>query len=475
MTHVPVPRYRFAPSPTGFFHVGGARTALYNWALAKKSGGVFVLRIEDTDEARNQPEWTQGIIDAMAWIGIHRDDPTFEGPYFQSDFAAAHVAAAEGLHAAGHAYYCDLTSEQIQERSKASGTPGYDGYSRDRGLGPGPGRVLRFRVPDGRTVVRDLVRGDVDFDNDTIEDFVLLRGNGSPMFLLANVVDDMSMGITNVVRAEEHLPNTPKQQLLWEALGHAPPVWAHVPVLVNEQRKKLSKRRDKVALEQFKDEGYLATAMVNYLMTLGWAPRGETEIVPWTRIQEEFRLEDVSHSPAYFDLKKLAAFNGEYIRALDLDDFIAACAPFLQAPGVPWRPEQFDAGVFRAIAPLAQTRLVVLSEIVELVDFLFLDAPLVDEVSWTKTFPGGADATGMVAAAIEAFGGVSSWDHETLKATVEEIGEARGLKLGKAQAPVRVAVTGRTVGPPLFEALEILGRNRVVERLDVARRRLSGS
>ncbi|MFM7757005.1 MAG: glutamate--tRNA ligase [Actinomycetota bacterium] len=475
MTHVPVPRYRFAPSPTGFFHVGGARTALYNWALAKRSGGVFVLRIEDTDEVRNQPEWTQGIIDALAWIGIHRHDPTFEGPYFQSDSAAAHVAAAEQLHAAGHAYYCDLTSEQIQERSKASGTPGYDGYSRDRGLGPGPGRVLRFRVPDGHTVVRDLVRGEVDFDNSTIEDFVLLRGNGSPMFLLANVVDDMSMGITNVVRAEEHLPNTPKQQLLWEALGRTPPEWAHVPVLVNEQRKKLSKRRDKVALEQFKDEGYLATAMVNYLMTLGWAHRGETEIVPWDRIQDEFRLEDVSHSPAYFDLKKLAAFNGEYIRALDLDDFIAACAPFLEAPGVPWRPEQFDAGVFRAIAPLAQTRLVVLSEIVELVDFLFLDAPLVDETSWTKTFPGGTDASGMVAASIEALGGVSSWDHETLKATVEEIGAARGLKLGKAQAPVRVAVTGRTVGPPLFEALEILGRDRVVERLDVAQRRLSGS
>ncbi|MFM7871670.1 MAG: glutamate--tRNA ligase, partial [Actinomycetota bacterium] len=276
-------------------------------------------------------------------------------------------------------------------------------------------------------------------------------------------------------RAEEHLPNTPKQQLLWEALGRTPPEWAHVPVLVNEQRKKLSKRRDKVALEQFKDEGYLATAMVNYLMTLGWAPRGETEIVPWDRIQDEFRLEDVSHSPAYFDLKKLAAFNGEYIRALDLDDFIAACAPFLEAPGVPWRPEQFDAGVFRAIAPLAQTRLVVLSEIVELVDFLFLDAPLVDETSWTKTFPGGTDASGMVAASIEALGGVSSWDHETLKATVEEIGAARGLKLGKAQAPVRVAVTGRTVGPPLFEALEILGRDRVVERLDVAQRRLSGS
>ena len=473
MTDVPAPRFRFAPSPTGFFHVGGARTALYNWALAKRTGGTFVLRIEDTDEARNQPEWTQGIIDALAWIGIHSDDPTFEGPYFQSHFAAAHIEAAQKLFAEGRAYYCDLTSEQIQDRAKASGKPGYDGYSRDRGLGPGSGSVLRFRVPEGQTIVHDLVRGEVEFENETIEDFVLLRGNGSPMFLLANVVDDLAMKISNVVRAEEHLPNTPKQQMIWEALGQTPPVWAHVPVLVNEQRKKLSKRRDKVALEQFRDEGYLAPAMVNYLMTLGWAPRGDVEIVPWSQIQDEFRLEDVSHSPAFFDLKKLAAFNGDYIRALSLDDFVAACEPFLSGDDVPWSPEQFDAEVFRAIAPLAQTRLVVMSEIVALVDFLFLDAPIIDETSWAKTFPNNVDGAGMVAATLDAFTTSPTWDHETLKNVVEQIGADRGLKLGKAQAPVRVAVTGRTVGPPLFEALEILGRNKVLERLVVASERLS--
>ena len=283
------PRYRFAPSPTGYFHVGGARTALYNWILAVRQGGTFVLRIEDTDESRNQPQWTQGIIDALAWLGIDSNDPHFEGPYFQSANAAEHVAAAERLFASGHAYYCDLTSEQIQERAKQSGTTGYDGYSRDRGLGPGEGRVLRFRVPEGHTIVRDLVRGDVDFDNSTIEDFVLLRGNGTPVFLLANVVDDILMKITNVVRAEEHLPNTPKQQMLWDALGHSAPQWAHVPVLVNEQRKKLSKRRDKVAVEQYREEGILADAMRNYLMTLGWAPSGDTEIVPWESIVASFR------------------------------------------------------------------------------------------------------------------------------------------------------------------------------------------
>ncbi|MGA0367078.1 MAG: glutamate--tRNA ligase [Ilumatobacteraceae bacterium] len=464
------PRYRFAPSPTGFFHVGGARTALYNWALAKRSGGTFVLRIEDTDEARNRPEWTQGIIDALAWIGIRREDPAFEGPYFQSEYADAHVAAAEQLFRNGHAYYCDLTSEQIQERAKASGKPGYDGYSRDRGLEPGPGRVLRFRVPEGVTVVDDLVRGRVEFQNDTIEDFVLLRGNGSPMFLLANVVDDASMRITHVVRAEEHLPNAPKQQLLWEALGHTPPTWAHVPVLVNEQRKKLSKRRDKVALEQYRDEGYLADAMINYLMTLGWAPQGDTEIVPWSRIQDEFRLEDVNHSPAFFDLKKLAAFNGEYVRAMSVDDFVEACRPWLNGDDTPWSTEQFDETTFRAMAELVQTRIVTLADVPSLVDFMFLDAPIIDEAAWTKTF-GSSEAVAMLEAARASFETVD-WTSDLLKSTTEECGATLGLKLGKAQAPVRVAVTGRTVGPPLFEALELLGRDSVLARIDAARRRL---
>ena len=469
MTDVASPRFRFAPSPTGFFHVGGARTALYNWALAKRLGGTFVLRIEDTDEARNKPEWTQGIIDALAWIGVKRDDPTFEGPYFQSEYADAHVAAAHRLFAEGRAYYCDLTSEQIQERSKQNSKPGYDGYSRDRGLEPGPGRVLRFRVPEGTTVVEDLVRGRVEFANDTIEDFVLLRGNGSPMFLLANVVDDVSMRVSHVVRAEEHLPNTPKQQMLWEALGHRPPVWAHVPVLVNEQRKKLSKRRDKVALEQFRDEGYLSEAMVNYLMTLGWAPQGDEEIVPWSRIEAEFRLEDVNHSPAFFDLKKLAAFNGEYIRAMSLDRFISACEPFL-TEDVPWTSDQFDAEIFRAIAPLAQTRMVTMNEIVALVDFLFLAEPIIDAAAWSKTF-GGEEAVAMLDDAIIAFGETADWNADALKTALEAAGTARGLKLGKAQAPVRVAVTGRTVGPPLFEALELLGRDKTMARMRAAAER----
>jgi len=464
MSHTP--RYRFAPSPTGFFHVGGARTALYNWALAQREGGVFVLRIEDTDESRNSPEWTNGIIDALAWLGIDSSSSQFEGPYFQSDNASKHVAAAHRLYELGHAYWCDLTPEQIQERAKAAGKQGYDGYSRDRGLEPGPGRVLRFRVPEGTTVVRDLVRGDVEFDNTTIEDFVLLRGNGSPMFLLANVVDDIDMNITNVVRAEEHLPNTPKQQLLWQALGHEPPVWAHVPVLVNEQRKKLSKRRDKVALEQYKDEGILAEAMVNYLMTLGWAPHGDTEIVPWSTIVEQFRLEDVNHSPAFFDVKKLQAFNGEYIRALSLPQFINACSPWLMAEDVSWNASQFKPEVFAAVAELIQTRVVMLSEVSTMVDFLFLDAPIVDEQAFTKT-PTADFARPMLEHCRDAYATIN-WTHEDLKAHLDALAEELQVKLGKLQAPLRVAITGRTIGPPLFESLEVLGREQTLRRIDAA-------
>ncbi|CAN5803638.1 glutamate--tRNA ligase [soil metagenome] len=458
------PRYRFAPSPTGYFHVGGARTALYNWALARRQGGTFVLRIEDTDEARNRPEWIEGIIDALAWIGISVDDPTFEGPHLQSASAPEHLRAAGELFSSGRAYYCDLTAEQIRERATAGGRQGYDGYSRDRGLGPAPGRALRFRVPDGETVVHDLVRGDVHFANADIEDFVLVRGDGSPVFLLANAVDDMATDITHVVRAEEHLSNAPKQQLMWEALGRAAPVWAHVPVLVNDKRQKLSKRRDKVALEQYRLDGYLAEAMVNYLMTLGWAPSGDTEIVPWSEIEKSFRLEDVNHAPAFFDERKLAAFNGEYIRSLPVDEFVRRCGPFL--------PEGWDPSRFAAIAPHIQTRVVTLAEAAPMVEFMFVDDPVIDQASWEKTMR--TDVVLPILVETTAAYGESDWEAGALKAALEQIGTANGVKLGKAQAPVRVAVTGRTVGPPLFESLELLGRDETLRRLKTAQERLDG-
>ncbi|WP_030913618.1 glutamate--tRNA ligase [Streptosporangium amethystogenes] len=440
------------------FHVGGARSALFNWALAERSGGKFVLRIEDTDAARNRPEWTEGIISALAWIGINDGAPAFEGPYFQSSYEKQHREAAARLLAEGRAYYCTCTRDEVKART-GSEHQGYDGFCRDRGLSEG---AVRFRTPDeGVTVISDLVRGTVEFPNNAMEDFVIARGDGSPLFVLANVVDDVEMRISHVVRAEEHLSNTPKQQLLWEALGVAPPTWAHVPVIVNEKRQKLSKRRDKVALESYREEGYLAEAMVNYLMLLGWGPGDDREIMPWSEMVPLFRLEDVNPSPAFFDEKKLRAFNGEYIRALPLAEFVTRCEP--------WLDPSWDRETFAKVAELAQTRIAVLSEITANVDFLFLDEPVFDQASWDKAMKNSA--VEILTGYLDRLEKVEM-DPESLKTALEEVGASYGLKLGKAQAPVRVAVTGRTVGLPLFESIEVLGRTRSMDRIRAALARL---
>lgn len=450
------------------FHVGNARSALFNWVFARQSGGSLVLRIEDTDAERSKPEWVQGILDSMAWLGI--DESQYEGPLFQSDYVGKHHEAIAKLLADGLAYYCDCSRDDVIART-GSVHKGYDGFCRDRGLEAGAGRAVRFRAPDqGTTVVVDLVRGKPEFENALIEDFVIARGDGSPVFLLANVVDDMIMGITHVMRAEEHLPNAPKQQLIWEALGAQPPIWAHAPVLVNEKRQKLSKRRDRVALEDFRAEGYLAEAMRNYLMLLGWAPSGDREIVPWDDIVAEFRLEDVNPSPAFFDVKKLQAFNGDYIRAMTLDAFTEAVQPWLVSDDAPWSRGAYDPAVFAQVAELVQTRIVLLAEVVEMVDFLFLDNPAVDEAAWAKAV-GTEHATGILTDTIERYSQIE-WTVDALKTALEDIGTARGLKLGKTQAPVRVAITGRRVGLPLFESMHVLGRERTLNRLKSAVQKL---
>jgi glutamyl-tRNA synthetase len=487
-------RVRFAPSPTGYFHVGGARTALYNWILARQAGGTFVLRIEDTDEARNRPEWTQGIIDALAWIGV--EPGTYEGPHMQSTFAPAHLDAARALFDAGDAYYCDCSQEVVRARI-GKDKHGYDGFCRDRGLGPAEGRPLRFKVPrPGTTTVVDLIRGEPVFDHDTIEDFVLLRGNGTVVFLLANVVDDITMRISHVLRAEEHLPNTPKQQLLWRALGAEPPVWAHVPLLVNEKRQKLSKRRDPVAMEMYRDEGYLAEAMKNYLMLLGWNPPGDAEIVPWSLIEDSFRLDDVNSSPAFFDVRKLRAFNAEYIRALSPAAFTQACRPWLTGAMATWSSERFDPAAWDRMVPLVQTRVEVLGDVPAMIGFLFKDVDLtplparepsapVEPVDlakvrlepvrpsladWTKAM--APPAAALLDDTIATYAAVSPWSAEALKHELELIASTHDVKLRKVDAPVRMAVTGALVGPPLFDAMEVLGRDATVRRLQAARERL---
>ncbi len=462
------PRLRFAPSPTGYLHVGGARTVLFNWLVARRQGGEMVLRIEDTDTERNRPELTDDILDQIRWLGLAWDGEAVH----QSERLHLYTKAADELFAGGRAYWCDCTAEQVQQRARdRGGPPGYDGFCRDRGLGPGGGAALRFRVPDeGSTTFDDLVRGTVTFENAKLEDFVLLRSNGIPTFLLANVVDDADMGITHVVRGEEHVNGTPKYLLIADALGlDHHPVFAHLPVLVNEQRKKLSKRRDSVSVAEFRAAGYLPEAMVNYLATLGWGPKDGVEIRPLAEIVALFGLEDVTSSPAFFDTKKLQHFNAEYIRALDADEFIERSRPFF-AFG------EATEAVLRPLAELVRDRVRLLTEVEPMVDFLRDDSVTYDDASWQKhVAKHGERAATMLDLATDRLGSCD-WEAPAIEAALLDAAGAAGFvnaegnpQMAKAQGPVRVAVTGRGVGPPLYESLVVLGRGRTLDRLRAAR------
>ena len=451
------PRLRLAPSPTGLFHVGTARTGLFNWLEARRTGGTFVLRIEDTDLGRNLVEAADGIQRSMEWLGLDWD----EGPFFQSERRERHVEAALALAEAGLAYWSDpmpLAPDGKPER--------YDGRDRDRGLERAQGRALRFRAPgEGVTTVTDLIRGEPSFPNEVIEDFGLLKGNGDPLFLLANVVDDIDMAITHVVRGEDHLSNTPKYQLLWAAIAPEAslPVFAHLPLIVNEKRQKLSKRRDKVALEQFRDEGYLPEVMGNFLALLGWSPPDGRERFRIDEVVDQFSLADVVPSPAFFDPKKLDAFNGDAIRELPADDLLARVRPFLGD----WDPERA-----RPLLPEVQTRIVRLAEVAPMIDFLYLDEPAWDDPSWEKAVRQTAGATTDLLAAVADGWSRCPWDADTVKGVVADAGAAAGLNLKKAQAPVRVALTGRSVGPPLFESAVVMGRDEAVRRVRAALERV---
>ena len=457
------PRVRFAPSPTGYLHVGGARTALFNWLYARHTGGTFILRIEDTDAERSRQELVEGIERSLHWLGIDWD----EGPILQSQRLPLYEDAAAELVASGHAYYCDCTREAIDRRGGRPGSP-YDGFCRDRGLGPGPGRALRFRTPDeGETVVHDLIRGDVAFPHDSLEDFVIVRGDGSPGFYLPNAVDDADMKITHVIRGEDLLPVTPRVLLIRAALGWGDePIFAHVPLIVDEQRRPLSKRNASVAVEEYREDGYLSVALRNFLALLGWTPPDGREILPVEDMIRDFSPEQVKPSPAFFDLQKLQHVNAEYIRALPVSTFVRDALPWLES-NPPWPPDRFDLAAFEKVAPAVQERVRTLSEVPAVVDFLFLDEPDVDQPSWDKVM--GAPAAAAVLDAALAEYATCAWDAATLHDVTRAIGERHNLKLAKAQAPIRVAVTGRTVGPPLFESLEALGRETTLDRLRAAR------
>ena len=421
------PRLRFAPAPTGLPHLGTARTALFNWLYARHCGGEMVLRIEDTNAELATTAHINQILETLEWLGLDFDGD----PIFQSQRGALYDAAVDRWLDEGRAYVDD--------------------------------GAVRFAVPDdGVTAFDDSVRGRVEFPNASIDDFVVRRSDGSATFFVANAVDDLDLGITHVVRGEDLLNTTPKVVLLRAALG-APdmPTFAHLPLIVNKQRKKLSKRRDDVSLISYRDQGVLPEAMVNYLALLGWGPPDDIEVRPLSEIVDLFDLADVNAAPAMFDMDKLTAINGEYLRLLDDAGFATAVEPWVRAE--PWGAD-LETATLSTIAPLIRERTRLLGDAPDRIAFLFAE-PQIDPDDWVAAM--AAPASDILERARTAFS-EAEWSAATLHAELRAIGESFGLKLGKAQAPVRVATTGRAVGPPLFESLALLGRDITLARLDAA-------
>ncbi|MGI9598489.1 MAG: glutamate--tRNA ligase [Acidimicrobiales bacterium] len=446
-------RVRFSPAPTGYLHVGGARSALFNWLYARSTGGTMVLRIEDTDADRSRPELIEAIRDSLEWLGVDWDEE-----YLQSARFDRYVEVANGFVEQGLAYRCDCSQEAVKAR--VGENAGYDGHCRDRNVEPGDGVVVRFRSPDsGVTGWDDLVRGRVEFENATIEDFVIVRSSGVPMFHVANAYDDLDMGITHVVRGEDLVNTTPRVLLLRQAMGATDqPVYAHLPLIVNEQRKKLSKRRDDVSVGDYRDRGYLPDAMRNYLLTLGWGPKDDVEIRPIAELIEQFDLADINKAPAFFDVKKLDHFNGEYIRMLDLDTFIEQSLPFAG---------EVDPELYATLAPWVQQRVKRYDEVPELIDWVVGSPPEPSEKDWRKVM--GKDHVPQVLDVVIERLATADWAPEALTELVLGVGEELGVK---SQLPVRMALTGRRAGLPLFEPMAELDRREVIGRLEEARGRL---
>ncbi|HEX3212540.1 MAG TPA: glutamate--tRNA ligase [Actinomycetota bacterium] len=472
-------RTRFAPSPTGFLHVGTARTALYSYLFARRHGGQFVLRIEDTDTGRNVADSAAGIVDGLRWLGLDWDEGYLKGgphgPYVQTERLDRYHAAVNALVAQRDAYLCYCTTEELEQRRKAAEAsglpPGYDGHCRH--LRPDQVRAyeaegrkpaVRFRLPDeGQTVVEDLVRGTVVFDNETLTDFVILRANGVPTYHLSAVFDDVDMAVTHVIRGEDLFPSTPRHIHVFRALGRTtPPAFAHLPLIVGADRRKLSKRRDKLSVQEFRDAGYLPEAMVNYLALLGWSLDDHTELFSLADLARLFSLERVSRNPAAFDTKKLDALNGHYLRQLEPADFAARALPFVVAAAYP-AP---DPALLAEAAPLVQERVNHLTEVPGMVGFLLTDEVELDPAAAAKVLTD--DGRAFLVEAGKRLEEVEPWTAAGVEATLRGLQEERGLKPRTAFQPVRLAITGRLVSPPLFESMELLGKPRSLARLERA-------
>ncbi|MDX3097292.1 glutamate--tRNA ligase [Streptomyces sp. ME01-24h] len=494
MTSAAPVRVRFCPSPTGNPHVGLVRTALFNWAFARHHQGSLVFRIEDTDAARDSEESYEQLLEAMRWLGFDWDEgPEVGGPhapYRQSQRMDIYKDVAAKLLESGHAYKCYCTTEELDERreaARAAGRPsGYDGHCRvlspeqvDAYEREGREPIVRFRMPDETITFTDLVRGELTFTPDNVPDYGIVRANGAPLYTLVNPVDDALMEITHVLRGEDLLSSTPRQIALYRALAEigvgngTTPFFGHLPYVMGEGNKKLSKRDPQSSLNLYRERGFLPEGLLNYLSLLGWSLSADRDVFTVEEMVAAFDIDAVNANPARFDLKKAEAINADHIRMLDVKAFVEACGPWLKPPFAPWAPEAFDQAAFEAIAPHAQTRLTVLSDITANVDFLFLQTPVEDEASWQKAMKDPAAASALLATARENLS-AADWNAEALKNAVLAAGETHGLKLGKAQAPIRVAVTGRTVGLPLFESLEVLGRERTLARVDAALAKLAG-
>ncbi|MGH8870329.1 MAG: glutamate--tRNA ligase [Actinomycetes bacterium] len=478
-------RVRFAPSPSGDLHVGNIRTALYNWAFVRHNRGTFVFRVEDTDRTRVTEEHINGAADTLRWLGLDWDEgPEMGGPcapYRQSERLELYARWAQRFLDEGSAYHCYCSSEELEERraqQRAEGRPpGYDGRCRTltaaqveayRAEGRKP--VVRFRMPEGTTRFDDLIRGEVVFDHAHVPDFVLVRADGQPLYTLAVAVDDVLMGITHILRGEDLLSSTPRQMAVYAAMGVKPedvPAFGHLPFVMGADNAKLSKRNAESGIAFYRREGFLPEAVVNYLALLGWSIGDDREDFTLAEMVAAFTLERVNANPARFDLKKLEAINGDKIRALPADDFTERIIPFLQRAGLVAHPPTPDEQrVIAGGAPLVQERMGRLTEAVDMLGFLLVDEAhfSVDEEAAHRSLT--AEGRPVLEAALAALQALTVWAAPDIEAALRSaLVDGLGLKPKHAFGPVRVAVTGRRVSPPLFESLELLGRERTVGRL----------
>lgn len=465
-------RCRFAPAPSGSIHVGNARTAIFSWLWARRNGGTFVLRVEDTDASRVTEEAFQGVLADLRWLGLDWDEGPEaggpHGPYRQSERLEIYAEKAAGLIASGHAYRCYCTPEELEARNeaaKAAGqAPGYDGRCRaltadERAASGAENRtsVIRFHMPEREWVMQDLVKGEVRWPAGQLKDFVLVRSDGSPVFLLAVAVDDMLMGITHVVRGDDLLTAAPRNVAVIEALGGTAPTYAHVPQVLGPDRKPLSKRHGSTSVEAFREQGYLPEALINYLALLGWSADAETTFFSREDLIQKFDLSRVSSHPAAFDTDKLSFMNNHYIQQLDSDDLAARCVHFLTASGL-----SVDPVLLADAMPMVRERMKTLTEAPELLRFLFTDDIVPTEKAAGLIAKAPEGYLGRVA---EALAGVDPWSAEVIQSALDSLAETEGLNRTKAFQPVRAAVTGSNVSPPLPESLELLGKERTLARL----------